>query len=249
MLGFLKKFKKSKTEKDSSAAKETAASTDKAPDNKKADKKVSEPDSSEQPPASKKKKKKLPFKRIMVIFLVLAAVGASGFVVYTFYFSQKDTGTAAPVYKKIKLKHVELPEEILKFTFDYFPDLYQNLIVYDTEMNLVEAEILRIDAIAKQYPDQKKIAEKEKKIWEKTRDNLEKSFLKIEKPVKETYVLFRVNKGQGLVQIKDRQAELSLTAKEVLKPVQELTERLKTHEEIPKGFLKSTLYKLKKKFL
>ncbi len=241
MLGFLKKFKKSKKEKESTPGKE--------PDKKTADDMPADTETSDQPKAPAKKKKKIAFKLIIVVLLVLVAVGASGFVVYTFYFAPKNSETDTPVYKKIKLNHVGLPEEILKFSFEYLPDLYQALIVFNNEVNLIEAEILRIDTIAQQYPDQKKIADKEKKIWEKTKDRVEKSFLKIEKPVKETYVLFRVNKEQGLVRIKERHAEFARTASEALEPVQELTEKLKTHEEIPKGFFNSTLYKLKKKFL
>ncbi len=262
MLGFLKKIKKSKKEKDSSGSREPAAADlekdpdkipgkkpDKKTGKKTADKASSDTEASLAPAAPAKKKKKFSFKIVIIVLLVLVAVGASGFVVYTFYFSPKNSDEPKPVYKKIELKHVGLPEEILKFSFEYLPDLYQTLIVFNTEMDLIDTEISRIDSIAQQYPDQKKIADKEKKIWEKTRDKAEKSFLKIEKPVKETYVLFRVNKDQGLAQIKERQTELAQTASAALEPVQELTGKLKNHEEIPKGFFNSTLYKLKKKFL
>ena len=49
-------------------------------------------------------------------------------------------------------------------------------IVFNTEkffqLILMDKEIARIDVISKKYPEQGKIAEKEKAIWEKTKINL-----------------------------------------------------------------------------
>lgn len=236
MLGFLKKFKKSKNGEDSPS---TDAGTDDAADQ-----------SSDAPKKDKgKKKRKLPIKMIIIILLVLVCIGASGFVVYTLYFSSAAKEKQAATYKKIELKHVALPQEILEFSFYRLPDLYAALITYNNEIILLNQEIERIDAIGTQYPDQKKIADKEKKTWEKTKAGLEKSFLKILKPVKEIYVLFRVNNDQGLVQINEKSPELAKAANDALKPVQEMTGNLKSTETIPDGFIKGTFYKLKKKFL
>ena len=76
------------------------------------------------------------------------------------------------------------------------PELTMRLWPLTAEMDLFEAEIARIDAVGTKYPDQKKIADGQKKVWVKGKDGLKKSFEKLEKPIKETYVLFQVNRPQ-----------------------------------------------------
>jgi hypothetical protein len=231
MVGFGKKKKK---EKDASKSSQTDSATDDI----------------DAPPKKKAVKKKRPIKKIIfVVLLVLIAIGASSYIVYTMYFSPSDPGAEKPIYNKIESKHINLPEEMIRFSFDHFPDLYFALITFNQEMNLIDKETARIDAIAQKYPDQKKIADKEKKIWIKAQSALQKTFLKIEKPVKETYVLFRVNKEMGQAKIEEKNTELVELARIALTTVQELTQTIKSKDEIPQGFIKGSIYKLKKKFL
>jgi len=237
MLGFGKKKKDENKDKEAKASKEVL------PEDQEIEKGESGADTSIAP-----KKKRFP-KKILIILLVLIAVGVSSYLVYTIYFSSKDPGSAQKKYTQIELKHINLPQEMLKFSFDYFPDLYISMITFNNEMKIFDNEIARIDAIGLKYPDQKKITDKEKKILEKAKNALQKTFLKIEKPVKETYVLFSVNKNQGLVQIEAKSKELTELAKTALKSSHELTQNLIPVEEIPKGFIKGNIYKLKKKFL
>ncbi|MFH2091211.1 MAG: hypothetical protein ABIJ31_02505 [Pseudomonadota bacterium] len=248
MLAFLKKFKKSGKQPEPISPDHTADSKaeDTPKKDSKKDSKKPQPESTE---PDQPRKKKFPVKLILVILMVLIAIGGSGFAVYTLYLTPGKSDTKTVKYKKIQLNHVELPDEILKFSFQYLPDLYTAMVTYNVETDLIDAQILRIQAIGQKYPDQIKITDKEKQTWEKTRDKLENTFLKIQKPVKEIYVLFRVNKEQGLIQIDTRQAELIELANTALAPVQELTGKLKSEEKVPEGLINSTLYKLKKKFL
>ncbi|NOX33767.1 MAG: hypothetical protein GXP56_08505 [Deltaproteobacteria bacterium] len=240
MLGFGKK-KKKQDKKEAKASKKDLAKK----------KKESKGKSDIQDASEKKKpkKKKISKKLIFIFLLVLVAVGASSYIVHTLYFAPKTFGDKKAVYKKIQLKHTNLPEEMIRFSFDYFPDLYVAMISFNREMDLFDREIKRIDSIAKKYPDQKKIANKEKKTWEKAKNTLQKAFLKIEKPIKETYVLFRVNKAKGLAQIKSKQKELTELALTALVPAKEQTQKIKSNKVVPKGFIKGTIYRLKKKFL
>jgi len=247
MLGFGKKKigKKKKKDKEEAKASEKGLTEDQKKEESKND--PDTPNDSDEP---EKKKKKLPSKKlIIIILLVLIAVGASSYVVYNLYFTPKGPNSQNATYEKLELKHINLPEEMIRFTFDYFPDLYVALIIYNSEMNLFDQEITRIDTIAQKYPDQKKIADKEKKTWEKAKNTLQKAFLKIEKSIKATYVLFRVNKDQGLTQIEEKSKELTELAQSALTPAQELTQKLKLNKAVPKGLIKGTIYKLKKKFL
>lgn len=244
MLGFGKKKKKETREEDVSQTElpgEKKETSDRdAPDTPVAPGKKTPPE---------KKKKQVSKKMMFTLLLLLIAVGASAWVVYSFYLAPTSASDRKKIYTKIELNHVGLPEEMLKFSFDYFPDLYFSLVAYNNEINLFDREIARIDAVAQKYPDQRKIADKEKKAWEKSRTTLEKAFLKIEKPIKETYVLFRVNRELGLARIDASNKELTDLARSALISAQEQTQKLKSNPTVPQGLVKGTLYKLKKKFL
>lgn len=254
MLGFGKKKDKD-TDKDKNTQPEDDKDKKKSSEKQikdKTEKETKDKTQKDKPPKDKKSKtrgkKRIPVKLILIVFFILC-VGVGGFVVYSIYFSAGTDLNHKPAYKKISLVHINLPEEILEFSFNYFPELYAEMIIANNEILLIDKEIGRIDAVSKKYPDQAKIAEKEKKIWEKTKDTLQKAFIKIEKPVKETYVLFQVNEPDGLAKIEELKSVLTQTAQTALVPAQELTKRLKSSEVAPEGFIQGYIYQFKKKFL
>ena len=193
-----------------------------------------------------KKKKRFSLKKILFILLFLGAVGVAVAVVYRIYFVKDENA-----YAKKELEHVTLGDEIMRFTYDLLPEIYEILLNFNKEVILLNGEIQRIKAIGDAYPDQIKIAEKELKIWEKTKTSMLKSFTKIEQQVESLYVLYRINNEQGLAQIKEMQKDIIQSAREALVPSLELTKRLKIVpvENIPQGFIKGNIYKIKKKAL
>ena len=196
----------------------------------------------------KKPKKKSLLKKLIIIFLLLGILGGGGFFAYMKFFS--GGGKDGRVYQKGTLAHVNLPEEMLKFCFNRMPDLYDFLLAFDVEAGLYEAEITRIEEISAKYPDQQKIADAQKKVWEKGKATLEKAFEKLEKPIKETYVLFQVNEEKGQEKVEASAGQLAQAAKEALEKSNELTAPLKeAMDQAPEGLIKGTIFKLKKKFL
>jgi hypothetical protein len=248
MLGFGKKKNKDAAKKDD--GKKAAAAPPKSPKEKGAQKNKSQGEvveTVEEAPLPAKKKF-ITKKRIFILLLMLGAIGMSSFLVYSLYFTEK--GPEIVIYEKIELPHVKLPEEMLEFSFNHFPALYMSLVNFNTEITLFDREIARIEVISKRYPEQQKITNTEKKVWEKGKATLIKAFLKVEKPIKETYVLFQVNERQGLVQVKEKEKELTDMATTALETAQAQTKEIKARApKVPKGIFPGTLYKLKKKFL
>ncbi|MEA1969273.1 MAG: hypothetical protein U9N77_13790 [Thermodesulfobacteriota bacterium] len=245
--------KMSKAEK--KAAKQKAkeakkAAKQKAKEAKKNKKKGIEPGETPKDASTTEEKKKRKFftlKKLIIILVLFLAVAVSGAVVYKLYFNKGDDKSET-VYVKQNLEHINLPDEILKFSFKHFPELYSSFAIFNREIILIDNEISRIDSIGEKYPDQKKIVYKEKKIWGKTREKVFKSFKKIETKVKTLYVLFQVNKAEGIKKIEEQKKDLEMDASEAIIPVAELTKRLKIKKPVPEGLIKGTIFKLKEKF-
>ena len=226
---------------------------DDAPDADKKDKKKSAKGKEDEAPVSenpeggeKKKKKFLSLKKLLFIFLALLSISIAGFVVYKIYFNASDEGVVQ--YHERELAHVALPEEIIRFSFDFMPPIYDLIIIYNTQVALMEQEITRIGSVAEEYPNQKKIAEKEQKIWSKERDKLTKVYEKLEKKIEALYVSYRVNREAGIQQINEQQEEIAKSLQEALTAPMELTQRLESTEVeiVPDGFIGGNIYKIKK---
>ncbi len=247
MLGFGKK----KREQEKEAANGIAST----PPGKKPAAKDKQPKGKEPAPAMavvpkplSLKKKFLGLKKFLIFFLLLGIIGALGFLAYTQVFTAKSPDKS--IYEPVALAHVNLPPEMLKFCFENFPELYAALRAFNHEITLFEGEIAWIEEIARKYPEQQKITDAEKKIWEKGRAVLLKEFSRLETPIKESYVLFQVNETQGLEQIKEKEKEMTDIAQNALKAAHQQTEKIDARRaEPPKGVLQSLLYNLKKKFL
>ncbi len=241
MLGFLKRKKKKEDDPDPQKQPKDK--------DKKAGKKGKEtPEPEQSQPAPKKKGWLRLIKKLIFIVLILGAVGGAGFFVYTTYFTEPDPNIR--VYKPLALAHVNLPPEMMKFTFDKLPLFYEALVAYNGEINLFDREIARIEAIGEQYPEQKKIADSQKKVWEKGKNTLIKGFAKLEKPVKEAYVLYQVNQTQGEARIAEKTDDLTSTAQAAVKLAREQTAVLKAMApEAPEGIIQGTIEKIKKIFL
>jgi hypothetical protein len=190
-----------------------------------------------------KKKKFFTIKKIIIFTVILILLASSGFAVYKLYFSPTDEPV---IYESVVFKNINLPDEMLKFSFDQINDLYYSFATYDLRIHLINKEIDRINKVGEKYPDQNKIAEKEKKEWIKAKEKVEKKFIKIEKEIKKLYVLHNVNKKQGMIKIKEKDEELLLLAKEALEsldPYIKIIEANKTDK--PQGIINSTIYKIK----
>lgn len=250
MLGFGKKKNREGIEDQDTTVSISKPSEKKSKDKEtqgKGQKPVQESDVVEKLPPLQKRRR-FPKKQIFIFVLTLGIVTALSFLAYTLMFKEKTPEKT--VYVKIDLAHVKLPQEMLKFCFINFPDLYEALVSFNREMTLFDGEIAWIQEVAQKYPEQQKITEAEKKIWEMGKLTLLKEFSRLETPIREIYVLSQVNEAQGLARIKEKETELTDIARNALKAAQEQTEKINAREpEPPKGLFQGTLYKLKKKFL
>ena len=192
-----------------------------------------------------KKKSFFTIKKLIIIPVVIILIAGLSFFVYKMFFSSSDDELI--VYKSITLKKIDLPEEMLKFSFDHINDLYFSFVTYDLRIHLLNIEINRINKIGESYPEQNKIAEKEKKDWIKAKEKVEKKFIKIQKEIRELYVLYKVNKKEGIQKIKEKNKDLLLQANEALETLEPYITIIETtKQKAPQGLINNTLHKIKK---
>ncbi len=233
-------FKKNK--KDAEQAEQV---TDSADAGKKAPQDSPPEDSADAVP---KKKKRSVLKKVLVLTIAATILAGAGFLVFYFFFYHPDTTL---VYPEKKMSHVSLPDEMLRFCFSNMPDVYHSLAEYDKDIQSFDQEIQRITAVGEKYPDQMRITDREKKVWEKSRAALEKSFAKIQKTIREYYVLYQANPLAGAQLVAEQKKELSSMAAGFLGQAKAQLLKLDTGEKetVPEGFFARQIYKIKKKFL
>jgi len=192
----------------------------------------------------KPKKSRKNLTRVIIGVLILAILASAGFMAYKLFFGKK-TGRN---YVAKELQHITLPPEMMKFSFENLPDLYDTFLLFDIQITLLDREIERIETIGVNYPDQAAIAKDEKKVWESLRKKSVDNFEKIENRVKAIYVTFQVNQESGKTRIDEEKAELANDAKGILEPVTALTQKLKPSEELPNGLIGRTIHRFKELF-
>ncbi len=194
------------------------------------------------------KKKRSVLKKVLILTIAAAILAGAGFLVFYFFFYDTDTTL---VYPDKKMPHVSLPDEMLRFCFANMPDVYESLTEYDKDIQAFDREIQRIVAVGQKYPDQMRITDREKKVWEKSRATLEKSFSGVQKKIRECYVLSQVNVQEGNRLVGEQKQELAKSAEAFLAQAREQLKTLDTGEKdsVPEGFFARQIYNVKKKFL
>lgn len=201
----------------------------------------------EKKPGKPPKKKFFTIKKLIILPIVFILIIGAAFYAYKKFFSSSETPEI--VYKSIVLKNIDLPDEMLRFTFSNINELYFLFINYNSSIILLNTEIDRINRIGENYPDQKNIAEKEKSNWIKAKEKVEKKFFKIEKDIRVLYVLYIVNREEGIKKIEEKSKELLVQANEALETLDPYIKTIETTKERePQGLIDQTIKKIKKIF-
>ncbi len=91
-------------------------------------KKQTDAKSSEDGAATAPAKKKKGLKKWIFIMLILGGMGGGGYFAYVKFFATPPEGTR--IYTSTPMAHVKLPQEMMAFSFEQFPDLYDALVIY-----------------------------------------------------------------------------------------------------------------------
>ncbi|MDD2391024.1 MAG: hypothetical protein PHP23_15025 [Desulfobacterales bacterium] len=173
-------------------------------------------------------------KLILVILILLALAGGA------FWGYQKAMN---PSLKRVPLSNVSLKDEIVGFTFDMLPGLYQRLVSLDREISLIDQEINRLEKMGAEFPRQKNIITTEKSTWSGIRKDLIRFDSDFEKQLETLYVAYMVNRDRGASQMEQEKRQMIESADKALASSGKLTRRLEAEKD------KNLLEQLKDKFL
>jgi hypothetical protein len=189
-------------------------------------------------------KRSIPFKKIIFILILILMLGGASY--FGVQFLEKKEILSVKTFE-----HVQIKPEVIAFTFEKLPKLYDDLLAMNHEISLIDREIQRMDKIEKDFPAQKKIVTSEKKIWQQTRQNLLEALNRSGENIEALYVAWQVNPRKGLQIIEDRRDELSSAMDDSLKTAGNLTRRLapSSGETTAWEQIKEKMLSLKKRFL
>jgi hypothetical protein len=174
---------------------------------------------------------------ILILVCLLAGLGAGGFFAFRYY----QGNFKGP--SKASLPHDNMDAALIGFTFTMLPSLYTKLELINKEINLINSELARLDALESNYPQQKNLINPERILWEKTKKSLLTVLQSFEKNIEIIYVAYKVNADKGKELMEMKIPELETSADEVIHTSQAETSRIKI--DSPQTFLE----KLKTKFL
>jgi flagellar basal body-associated protein FliL len=177
-------------------------------------------------------KKKSSLKIILVVILILLLLAAAGAGGVFFLLTQK-----AGIVKST------LPPEILSFLQKQLPELYSSFAILDEEIVLTDNEMIRIAKIGDTFPEQKKIADTEYKIWESNMKALQKGQADFEKEIQVFYVSYQVNPETGKTLMDEKRDALKQNLESLVTSSKPLTDKLR-ELEAKKPFLQRTIDKL-----
>lgn len=184
---------------------------------------------------TKKKAKKSSRKKMILALVLTVALALSGAAVYLFLMGNKPA----------VMETIDLPPEIVAFSFERLPDAYAMLVSLDEEIRRTEGEIARISAVGETYPDQKKIAEAEAKAWTANLSALTKIRSEFEKQIEMLYVSVTVNPETGQALIDEKKDEFLKKTEAVIVQSKTLTDKLRAIDEA-RSFFEKTRDRFKK---
>lgn len=157
---------------------------------------------------------------ILVVLLLLALAGAAFFV-----YKQKQQENLP---QTTAFDHVDLNEEVVLFLFQRIPRLYNRVLQLNRELTLIEAELVRIEALEQQYPSEKRIIDSERNLWLRLQKKLDLSAQTLKSAAESYYVAYMVNSRKGQELIDENIGAVISDIEEVLSESGEETRRLKT---------------------
>ncbi|MFZ2041039.1 MAG: hypothetical protein WAV08_10115, partial [Desulfobacterales bacterium] len=107
-------------------------------------------------------------KKRLLIFLLLALLAGGGAGAAFFVFNAK-----AP--SPDQFRQLTLKPEVLDFSREKLPGLYNEMLRLEHELTLIDGELKRLDEIEAAFPDQKNIVAAERSLWTKTARELQKT--------------------------------------------------------------------------
>jgi hypothetical protein len=176
-------------------------------------------------------------KLFIALILLVLILGTGGFLVSQYLGYKKE------IAEENRLENLSLKADVLAFVSQHLPDIHAELVRMNYQIRIIDREIVRINLMEKEFPDQRKIILSEKKTWDSTRKTLSTGLLKLEADIEALYVTYMINPAKGLAELESKRAELLKTSQEILNETGSQTERLQHVEE------KSFFTMLKRKFI
>lgn len=155
---------------------------------------------------------------LLVLLFALAALGAGGWFGWRIY--------SRSTQPRTQLVGAKVKPDLIAFAYGQLPNAYALIMELDDTMALVEGEIDRLAGIAKQYPAQKSLLDKEIENLETVKTEMDQALTTTLAATETLYVTYLMDPAKGLRAIKKQRTILRREGRDALRRHAALHRRL-----------------------
>ncbi len=161
---------------------------------------------------------------IVLLLVFMSILGGGGYVAYTKFIKKPPLQT--------KLACVKIKPELVQFSHDLIsPILYNNMVMMDDILVMMDKELDRLKRIEKKYPNQAKIVTPQIEELSAARDRLGEALERVTAKIEKIYVTWLVNQRDGAVQIRENRSLLTNQLAETIRDEAMLIGRVRKNKD------------------
>lgn len=159
---------------------------------------------------------------VIALVLVLSLTIGGGYWAYNQYYKKPPMRT--------RLQSTKLKAELIRFTHDHVSRaLYNNMILMDDIIVLMNKELDRLKRIGKKFPNQGGIVASQTKELSVARDRLAKAMVQVNATLENMYVTWLVDRSKGIGQIQSKKGTLTRRMADAIRDEAVLVSRIRTN--------------------
>lgn len=159
---------------------------------------------------------------VIALILVLALAGGGGYWAYNKYYKKEPLQT--------KLSSMKIKEELVRFTHDHVSTaLYNNMVLMDNIVVMMDQELDRLKRIGKKFPNQQGIVASQTGELKGAREHMAKVLADVTATLEKIYVTWLVDRSEGAGQIRSRKGTLTRQLADAIRGESVLIDRIRTN--------------------
>ena len=161
---------------------------------------------------------------IVLLLVFMSILGGGGYFAYTKFIKKP------PLQNKLAC--VKIKPELIRFSHDVIsPIFYNNMVMLDDIVVMMDEELDRLKRIEKKYPNQAKIITPQIEEFSASRNRLNKALEQVAAKIEKIYVTWLVNQKDGALLIRENRSLLTNQLAEAIRGEAMLIGRVRKNKD------------------